>query len=234
MAGKKLRVVHYLNQFFGGIGGENKADLPPRLAQGAIGPGRAIEAALGKQGEVVATIICGDNYFAEDIEGASEEVRKLVSSYQAEVLIAGPAFNAGRYGIACGAVCKMVQNQLGIPAVTGMYQENPGLDLYRKDIYIIQTTDSARGMGEAVKKMVNIALKLAGKEKIGKPSEEGYFSRGLLINEISDKTGAERVMDMLMSKLRGEPFESEVPRPRMTELSQHCLSKKSIRRRSPW
>lgn len=208
-----IRVVHYLNQFFGGMGGENKADMPPGLTQGAIGPGRAVQAALGKQGEVVATVICGDNYFAEDIEGASEEVRKLMSSYQADVLIAGPAFNAGRYGIACGAVCKMVQNQLGIPAVTGMYQENPGLDLYRKDVYIVQTTDSARGMGEAVNKMVNIARKLAAKEKIGKPSEEGYFSRGLLINEISDKIGAERVMDMLLSKLRGEPFESEVPRP---------------------
>jgi betaine reductase len=208
-----IKVVHYLNQFFGGIGGENKADLPPRLTQGAIGPGRAIQAALSKQGEVVATVICGDNYFAEDIEGASEEVRKLISSYQPDVLIAGPAFNAGRYGIACGAVCKMVQNQLGIPAVTGMYQENPGLDLYRKDVYIVPTADSARGMGEAVNKMVNIARKLAAKEKIGKPSEEGYFSRGLLINEISDKIGAERVMDMLLSKLRGDPFESEVPRP---------------------
>jgi len=39
--------------------------------------------------------------------------------------MAGPAFNAGRYGIACGAVCKMVQDRLGISAVTGMYQEIP-------------------------------------------------------------------------------------------------------------
>ncbi len=208
-----IRVVHYVNQFFGGIGGEDKADLPPRVTEGAIGSGRAIQAALGKQGEVVATVICGDNYFAEDIEGASEEVRKLISSYQSDVVIAGPAFNAGRYGIACGAVCKVVQEQLGIPAVTGMYQENPGLDLYRKDVYIVQTIDSARGMGEAVNKMVNIARKLVAKERIGSPSEEGYFPRGLLINEISEKIGAERVIDMLLSKLRGEPFESEVPRP---------------------
>jgi glycine reductase len=94
-----------------------------------------------------------------------------------------------------------------------MYQENPALDLYRKDVYIIQTADSARGMGEAVTKMINIARKRAAKEKIGRPSEEGYFPRGLLINEISDQIGAERVIDMLLLKLRGEPFESEVPRP---------------------
>jgi betaine reductase len=208
-----IRVVHYLNQFFGGMGGEDKADLSPRLTEGAIGPGRAIQAALGKEGKVVVTIICGDNYFAEDIEGASQEVRKLITSYQADVLIAGPAFHAGRYGIACGAVCRMVQTLLGIPAVTGMYQDNPGVDLYRKDVFIVRTTDSARGMVEAVTKMVNIARKLVAKEKIGRPSEEGYFPRGLLLNEISDKIGAERVMDMLLAKLRGEPFESEVPRP---------------------
>jgi len=208
-----IKVVHYLNQFFGGIGGEEKADLLPRATQGAIGPGRAIQNALGKQGEVVATVICGDNYFAEDIEGASEEIRKLISPYQPDVVIAGPAFNAGRYGIACGAVCKTVQHQLHLPAVTGMYQENPGVDLYRGDVYIIQTTDSARGMGEAVAKMVHIAQKLVAQEKIGTPSEEGYFAQGLLVNEISEKIGAERVIDMLLSKLRGEPFESEVPRP---------------------
>ena len=101
-----IRVVHYLNQFFGGIGGEDKADSPPRLTEGAIGPGRAIQAALGKEGVVVATAICGDNYFAEDIEGASKKVINFISSYRPDVLIAGPAFNAGRYGIACGAICK--------------------------------------------------------------------------------------------------------------------------------
>ena len=28
----KIRVVHYINQFFAGIGGEEKADIPPRSA----------------------------------------------------------------------------------------------------------------------------------------------------------------------------------------------------------
>ena len=208
-----IRVVQYLNQFFGGIGGEDKAHLPPRVAEGAVGPARAVQAALGKKGEVVATLICGDNYFAEDIEVVSEKITKMIEPYKPDVLIAGPAFHAGRYGMACGAVCKAVQDHLGVPAVTGMYQENPGLEIYRNDVYIVPTADSARGMGEAIPKMVALARKLAAKEKIGRPSEEGYFPRGLLINEMADKTGAERVVDMLLSKLRGKPFESEVPRP---------------------
>jgi betaine reductase len=208
-----IRVVHYINQFFGGIGGEDKAHLSPRVTDGAVGPGRAIQAALGKEGQVLATVICGDNYFAENIAGASEEVIKMINSYDPDIVIAGPAFNAGRYGIACGAVCKAVQDQLKIPAVTGMYRENPGLDLYRQEIYILETRDSARTMSEAIAKMVGLAQKLAAREKVGSPSEEGYFPRGVLVNEISEKIGAERVVDMLLSKLRGEPFETEVARP---------------------
>jgi glycine reductase len=213
MESKMLRVVHYLNQFFGGIGGEDKAHIEPQVSEGPIGPGRGIQNALGDQGEVVATVICGDNYFAENIEEATEEVTRLLSPYQPDVVIAGPAFDAGRYGIACGAVCQAVKNQLGIPAVTGMYKENAGLDLFRKDVYIVGTTDSVRGMTAAISKMVSMARRLATNQEIGRPSEEGYFPRGLLVNEISDQTGAERVIAMLLKKLHGQPFESEVSRP---------------------
>lgn len=214
MQSRVLRVVHYLNQFFGGVGGEDKAYAGPQVKAGPIGPGRAVQEALGDRGQVVATVICGDNYFAERIEEATEEVVQLLSPYQPDVVIAGPAFEAGRYGVACGAVCRAVQNRLGIPAVTGMYKENPGLDLFRRDVYMIQTEQSVKGMVEAVSRMVSIAFRLATNEKIGRPSEEGYFPRGLITNEVSEQTGAERVVAMLLTKLRGQPFESEVPLPR--------------------
>ena len=35
-----IRVVHYLNQFFGGIGGEDKANTPPEIRRGPVGVGR--------------------------------------------------------------------------------------------------------------------------------------------------------------------------------------------------
>ena len=211
---KVLRVVHYLNQFFGGIGGEDKADVGPELKNGPLGPGKAIQNALGSQGEVVATISCGDNYFAERVAEATEKVIQLLIPYQPDVVIAGPAFNAGRYGVACGSVCKAVKNRLGIPAVTGMYKENPGVELFRKDVYILQTGASVREMADAVSKMVNIALRLSAGLKIGRPAEEGYFPQGFIVNEVSDKTAAERVVSMLLSKLKGQPFESEIPLPK--------------------
>ncbi len=208
-----IRVALYLNQFFGGVGGEDKADLAPRLTEEIVGPAKAFRAALGDRGEVVATVICGDNYFAENIEGASKEVKELLAPYRPDLLFAGPVFNAGRYGIACGAVCKMAQTDLKIPAITGMYRENPGVDLYRKDVYIVETGDTARSMADVVKRMTTLAWKLLAGDKMGNPADEGYFSRGWLTNEASEKTGAERAVDMLLHKLRGEPFESEVPRP---------------------
>lgn len=211
---KALRVVHYLNQFFGGVGGENEAGIMPQVNNGPVGPGRAIQQSLGDQGEVVATVICGDNYFAEKIQEATQEVLELIVLHQPDAVIAGPAFFAGRYGVACGAVCKAVQGRLGIPVVTGMYRENPGVDLFHKDVYIVETETTPRKMAEVVSKMVGIISRLAGGQMIGKPSEEGYFPRGILVNETSDQTAATRAVSMLLAKLRGQPFETEVPLPK--------------------
>lgn len=214
MQTRVIRVVHYLNQFFGGVGGEDKADVGPQVRSGPIGPGRALQSALGSQGEIVATVICGDNYFAEKMEQASGEVAQLFSAYQADVLIAGPAFDAGRYGIACGAVCRAAENKLGIPAVTGMHEENPGVDLFSRNVYIVKTGETVAGMAAAVSRMAGMALKLATNQDVGGPSEGGYFSRGLLVNVLAETTGAERVVSMLLAKLREESFESEVTLPK--------------------
>lgn len=209
----RLRVAHYVNQLFGGIGGEDKANVEPQAKDGFVGPGKLIQDTLGEQGEVVATLICGDNYFVEKTEKATVELIDILSPYRPDVLIAGPAFNAGRYGVACGEICKIVRERLGIPAVTGMYEENPGVELYKRNTYIVKTEDSVRGMAAAIPTMVNIARKLAAGERIGKPAEEGYFPRGFFKNEPSEKTAAERGVDMLLAKLKGRPFESEVIAP---------------------
>ena len=219
MQEKSLRVVHYLNQFFGGMGGENQAEMEPQIKEGPVGPAKALQQALGKMGEVVATVICGDNYFAERIEGATAQVIQIIESRQPTAVIAGPAFNAGRYGIACGAVCKAAQEQLNIPAVTGMYKENPGVDLYRKNVYIIETGASAGTIAQDISKMLNILLRLFDREKIGKPSEEGYFPRGFLANQAVPLPAAERAVSMLLDKIKGKPFKTEVPLPRYDQVA---------------
>ena len=212
--GKELRIVHYVNQFFGGIGGEEKAGVRPRIIDGASGPGKAIQNALGDRGKVVATVICGDNYIGEKTEQASAEIVELIRPYKPDIVIAGPALNAGRYGIGCGAVCKAVHDKLNIPAVTGMYEENPGVELYHKEVWIVPTGDSAKTIGEAITRMVKLAMKLATEQQIGNPAEEGYFPHGNPKNEETGRSAAQRAVEMLLKKLRGEPFETEAEQPK--------------------
>src|SRR3972149_2219318 len=102
----QLRVIHYLNQFFGGIGGEDKADARPAGKTGPGGPGGRLQKRLGDNAEVVATVICGDSYINEHTDEALAEVLKLIAAQRPDVVVAGPAVAAGRYGVACGAVCK--------------------------------------------------------------------------------------------------------------------------------
>lgn len=42
-----MRVVHYVNQFFGGIGGEEAAGSPLEERGHAVGPGLLLEQILG-------------------------------------------------------------------------------------------------------------------------------------------------------------------------------------------
>lgn len=209
----KLRVVHYINQFFGQIGGEEKANVPPEDREGPVGPGMAFRGNFGDEAEVVGTIICGDSYFNENEEEAKKDILERIKKYEPDLFIAGPAFNAGRYGIACGSICQAVKEELDIPVVTGMYIENPGAEVYKKDVYIIETADSAAGMRKAVPNMAKLALKLAKGEEIGLPEEEGYIPRGIRKNIFTDKRGAERAADMLLKKLQGKPYETEYPMP---------------------
>ena len=209
----KLRVVHYLNQFFGQIGGEDKADIAPLDRPGHVGPGMALAAALGDRAEIVATVICGDSYFGENMDKATDEVLALISKYQPDLVIAGPAFNAGRYGTACGAVCAAVVERLNVPVVTGMYPENPGVDMFGSKIYIVETGDSAAGMRKALPKMAALALKLAAGES-GSPAADGDIPRGIRENYFAKERGAARAVEMLVRKLKGESFETEYPMPK--------------------
>ena len=206
------RIVLYLNQFFGQIGGEEKADTPPQSVEKAVGPGVGLAAMLPKNCSIVGTIICGDGYFNENLEEASATVRKMLEEFAPHVVIAGPAFNAGRYGMACGTVGK-IAHELGIPAVSGMYPENPGVESYRQYLYIVETGNSAAGMRTALPAMAKIAGKLANGESLGLPSEEGYLSRGVRKNIYAEARGSERAIDMLLKKLKGEEFETEYPIP---------------------
>lgn len=208
-----IKVIHYINQFFANIGGEEMAHVEPELRPGPLGPGLGLEREFRGEAEIVATVICGDSYFNENVEVATKRIIDLIKDYNADVFIAGPAFNAGRYGTACGTICKAVQDELKIPAVTGMYIENPGVDMFKKDVYIIETANAATGMRKALPQIAALALKLVKGDTNLDPKADGYIPRGIRKNYFEVKIGAERAVDMLIKKLNNQPFETEYPMP---------------------
>src|SRR5262245_35415501 len=94
-----LRVVHYLNQFFAGVGGQDAANIPPRVQHGPLGAGRPLQQILKDDGTVVATLICGDNFLNDARDAATSTLTTMLRDLKPDVVIAGPAFESGRYGL---------------------------------------------------------------------------------------------------------------------------------------
>lgn len=208
-----FRIVHYINNFFAGLGGEETAHTPPEKRPGAVGPGIVLQNALGEGYEIVATVICGDNYFGENTEKALEILIGMIEEERPDLVIAGPAFNAGRYGYACGSISKASEERLSVPAFTAMYDENPGVDTFRKDVYILKTGNSARAIRTAVPDMAAFAKKILSGQEILGPETEGYFERGIRVNYFHEKRGSERAVEMLLQKIAGKEPLSEYPLP---------------------
>jgi len=205
-----LRVLHYMNQFFGGIGAEDKADAPPTHKPGPVGPGVPLAQHLGGDASIVGTLICGDNYFVEHEAEAVARLLAMAKSYPADVLVLGPAFSSGRYGTACGTLARAWQ-ALGKPAVTAMNENNPGVELFRGDVHIVRTGPSAATMREALPKLAALAVKLARGADTGSADESGYFPRGVRRNIRLALGAGERGVDMLLAKLAGRPYRTELP-----------------------
>lgn len=213
MSAEKYRVVCYINQFFGQIGGEEAAGVGFTVKNEPVGPAMLFQNLLKEDCEIAGTIICGDNYFAENTEEAIEEGVALVKELHPDLFIAGPAFNAGRYGISCGNMAAAVAKELHIPTVTGMYPENPAVELFRKDTYIVKTEILSSKLRKAAPVMASIGLRLLKKERIGSAESEGYMKRDIILNEEQEKNAAQRAVDMVLAKIKGEPIVSELLPP---------------------
>lgn len=206
----KFKVVHYINQFYAGIGGEDKATTPPEVREGVVGPGMALKGALAKDDiEIVATVICGDSYFMENLEDASAKIVEMIKQYSPDLVIAGPGFNAGRYGMACGTVAQLVAENIGVPVVSGLYPENPGCEMFKKYAYIVETGNSATSMRTAIPAMAALAKQILYGEEI----TQAYIPRGLRKNFFATERGAKRAVEMLVKKINGQPFTTEYPMP---------------------
>lgn len=217
---KKIRLVYYINQFFGQAGGEEAASMGISVHEGPYGIASIFSNTYGPDCEIVATIICGDNYIAERLDAVSDEILELVKSYQPDAFVAGPAFAAGRYGVACGHLCTKISKALSIPAITAMNELNPGVPLYHNTTYILQTEASARNAKENIARMAEFMKKLVNGVPLKSPEDEQYFARGYKHNVKATIMPAARAVNMLLDKYYGRPFQSEIPLPVKEEIEK--------------
>ena len=208
----KLKVVHYLNQFFAGIGGEDKADTTPQILENLPPVTVQLAKLLGDEYEVVGAVVCGDSYFNENLDEARVEILDMIKSFGPELVIAGPCFNAGRYGMAAATVTDDVEKKLKVNAFTAMYDENPGVDVFRKKVYIVKTSDSAAGMRKALPAIAEFAKKYVSGAELHAEAD-GFFSKGVRVNQFVDQRGSKRAVDMLIKKIKGEEWITEYAMP---------------------
>ena len=203
------RVVHYINQFFAGIGGEEKAWVPAGLVDGPLGPGRRLAELLGADFEIVGTVFCGDDYAAGGGDGAVEQIVALAAGVKPDLLVAGPAFGSGRYGLACARVAAAA-TAAGITAVAAMHEDNPCVE-DAGAAPVVAAGPTARDMKPSLERLAGAARTVAAGGVL--TAADGRVGpvprRGML----AEAPAAARAVDLLLARLAGDRQRSEVPLP---------------------
>ena len=203
-----MKIVHYVNQFFAGVGGEEKATVGPEARETPTGPGRKLASLLGDEHQIVATVFCGDDYAASN-DAAPGEILELVKATGAEMLVAGPAFTSGRYGIACGRVAAAA-SKAGLISLAAMHAENPGV-AEAVPAPVVATGLTAREMGATLEKVAAAVKKLASGGTL--TAEDGLVGSIPRKNRLAEKNAAERAVDLALARLAGDRSATEIPVP---------------------
>lgn len=203
-----MKIVHYVNQFFAGLGGEDSAGVGPQSRPVPVGPGRKLASLLGEGYEIVGTVFCGDDYAASN-ENAAAEIVGLIREMGAEMVVAGPAFTSGRYGIACGRVAAAAAGA-GVTAVAIMHAENPGV-AEAAPAPVIASGLTAREMGKTLETAAWAIKKLAAGETL--TAVDGLVGNAPRTNRLVADNAATRAVALALARLAGDREATEIPVP---------------------
>jgi len=203
-----MKIVHYVNQFFAGIGGEDSAGTGPEMRDGATGPGRKLASLLGDEHEIVATAICGDDYAASHADFAADIV-KQAREHNAEMIVAGPAFTSGRYGMACARVAAAA-SEAGLHGLASMHPENPGLG-EAAGTAVVESGETARQMKDSLERFAAAALKMAAGEEL--TAQDGRIGPVARTNRMAEHNAAQRAVALVLARLKGDKDATEIPLP---------------------
>ncbi|MEA2138221.1 MAG: glycine reductase complex component subunit gamma [Solirubrobacteraceae bacterium] len=203
-----MRIVHYVNQFFAGIGGEDSAGTGPQLRDGAVGPGRKLASLLGDEHAIVATAVCGDDYAASHPEFAAELVAQA-RERNAEMVVAGPAFTSGRYGMACARIAAAA-SEAGLHGLACMHPDNPGLG-EAAGTAVVESGLTARQMKDSLERFAAATKKMAAGEEL--TAQDGRIGPVARVNRLARDSAAERAVALVLTRLGGDRDATEIPLP---------------------
>jgi glycine reductase len=186
-----MRIVHYVNQFSAGLGGEEAASTGPQMLDGTVGPGRLLAQLLGDEHQIVATIVCGDDY-AASTPAVAQELLEMARGAGAELLVAGPAFGSGRYGLACARLVAAA-DAAGLPALTAMHPDNPGIS----------------DAGAAPVVAAGASSKLATGATL--TTEDGRVAKAARTGRLVEQRAAARAVELVLRRLGGDQESTEIP-----------------------
>jgi len=205
------RIVHYINQFFAGVGGEDSAGAGPVLVEGPAGPGRRLAELLAPEHEIVATIWCGDD-IASGVAGA---IVDLARSVQPDLVVAGPAFTSGRYGLACARVAAAAQ-EAGMASLASMHEDNPGLDEAGR-APVVASGDVARRMGVSLDQLAAAVRRVLAGDAL--TADDGRIGKLARRTVMADASAAQRAVDLALARLAGDTAATEIPLPRFDQVA---------------
>ncbi len=201
-----MRIVHYVNQFYAGLGGEETADIGPRVLDGTVGPGRLLAQLLGDEHQIVATIACGDDYAASNTT-AAQELLEMARAAGAELLVAGPAFGSGRYGLACARLVAAADT-VGLPALAAMHPDNPGIS-DAGAAPVVAAGATSRQMRPTLQTVAAAIAKLATGATL--TVADGRVARAARIGQLVEHRAAHRAVELVLRRLGGDQQSTEIP-----------------------
>lgn len=164
-------------------------------------------------GRILNCLTCSESALTTNRDHELAAIAALLDGLDFDLLLTAPAFLCEQYGICCAEVCHYVHTRYGIPVVTCMHEENPGVRLYPRDMYTMVGSRTADSLSDDLGKIAAIANKLMSGEPILWAEAEGYFPRGIRRQTVlgREESAARRAVTMLKDKLAGRAFLSELP-----------------------
>ena len=201
-----MRIVHYINQFYAGLGGEAAAGIGPQVLDGTVGPGRLLAQLLGDEHQIVATLVCGDDYAASNA-AVADELLDMARAAGVELLVAGPSFGSGRYGLACARLVAAA-HAAGLPALATMHPDNPGIS-DAGAAPVVAAAATSRQMRPTLQTVAAAVAKLATGAKL--TVADGRVARAARIGRLVDQRAAARAVELVLRRLGGDRERTEVP-----------------------